>query len=47
MFTHNLDHKLEGTAFKEMVEKVYQVRDEEMNVGRGMENVVETEGTFI
>ena len=25
VFTHKLDHHLEGTAYKEMVDKVYQV----------------------
>ena len=24
VFTHRLDHKLEGTAYKEMVDKIYQ-----------------------
>ena len=26
VFTHHLDHYLEGTAYKEMVDKIYQVR---------------------
>jgi len=24
LFTHKLDHRLEGTAYKEMVEKIYK-----------------------